>query len=267
MWGVSVSADEEEVAGMLEQADRMCHDLEEHCMEPLKAKDALRLVAFTRSIASKLTEDRTLRSDIQRGLSEKYQKMKNETLENSLRIIQDVQVGHKEAQGVLLHRIASLEASLNAAQEAYGEAVMLKVALKDRESECIDLRGAVEELEEEMRREMEGRDRNLSTVQDMLDAAEAKLVAKDLLLKDLQDALAAVTAEGQGAKLCTKCEGELETQKIFSEFGGAMSGSFQRAASRVAQPMKQISSVEELIMAGAKWYTGTVSWGLKRMGV
>lgn len=110
-----------------------------------------------------------------------------------MRIIQEVQVSHKEAQGVLVNRIASLEASLHAAQDAYGEASLLRKRLLDKDSECSDLQAAVEELEEEMKQEIDARDRLVSSAEARASDLEVagqrlarSLSEKDALLKDAQ---------------------------------------------------------------------------------
>jgi len=82
---------------------------------------------------------------------------RSDTLENSLRIIEEVQSGHKESQAVLLQRITCLESSLSAAQDSE-----LSMQLAERDAENSELQAAVEELEEEMRREVEMRDVRLS---------------------------------------------------------------------------------------------------------
>jgi hypothetical protein len=50
-----------------------------------------------------------------------------------------VQEGHKDAQNVLLQRIASLETSLNMANESYAEAAQMRSKLREKQIECSDL--------------------------------------------------------------------------------------------------------------------------------
>ncbi len=52
---------------------------------------------------------------------------------------QEVQEGHKDAQNVLLQRIASLETSLNMANESYAEAAQMRSKLREKQIECSDL--------------------------------------------------------------------------------------------------------------------------------
>jgi hypothetical protein len=52
---------------------------------------------------------------------------------------QEVQEGHKEAQNVLLQRIASLETSLSMANDSYAEAAQMRSKLKEKHLECADL--------------------------------------------------------------------------------------------------------------------------------
>ncbi len=52
---------------------------------------------------------------------------------------QEVQEGHKDAQNVLLQRIASLETSLNMANESYAEAAQMRSKLREKQIECADL--------------------------------------------------------------------------------------------------------------------------------
>ena len=106
---------------------------------------------------------------------------RSDTLENSLRIIEEVQSGHKESQAVLLQRITCLESSLSAAQDSE-----LSMQLAERDAENSELQAAVEELEEEMRREVEMRDVRLSDSEERIKDLEAQLAAKDCLLNAAQ---------------------------------------------------------------------------------
>jgi len=259
--------DDDEVEQLLLQADEQCGALEEGCMSHLDVKDVLRLVGFTHAIASKLRDERALRPQ----MAEKYTRMKSETLESSLKIIHEVQEGHKESQAVLMQRIKGLEASLASIQDGE-ELEQLRNSLAEKEAECCDLEAALKELEDQS---------NSQQMYDRAVCAEQQVKEMEGLVADLRAALETVTQQrGQGAEgaVCSQCGGSRgardETDVILSEFKDAVTSNLSKAVSGGAAKVCQvvgtpasIKGIEDVVAAGVRWYTGSISWTLQRVGV
>lgn len=82
---------------------------------------------------------------------------------------------------MLLQRISYLESSLSAAQDSE-----LSLQLAERDAENTELQAAVEELEEELRREVDCRDMRLRDSEERIKDLEAQLAAKDCMLNAAQ---------------------------------------------------------------------------------
>ena len=77
-------------------------------------------------------------------------------------------------------------------------------------------------------------------------------------------ASASVEGEAPPQVRCKVCGDAEEAQAIFDDFRRAVSS--VKLGGAVTAPMR-ISTVEELVGEGSKWYNGAVSWGLKKMGM
>eukprot|EP00283_Hemiselmis_rufescens_P009669 CAMPEP_0173432544 /NCGR_PEP_ID=MMETSP1357-20121228/10309_1 /TAXON_ID=77926 /ORGANISM="Hemiselmis rufescens, Strain PCC563" /LENGTH=324 /DNA_ID=CAMNT_0014397153 /DNA_START=29 /DNA_END=1003 /DNA_ORIENTATION=- len=264
--------DDDEVEQLLLQTDEQCGALEENCMGHLDVKEVLRLVGFTHAVASKLRDERSLRPQ----MAEKYTRMKSETLESSLKIIHEVQEGHKESQAVLMQRIQGLEASLASIQDDNeGELEQLRNSLADKEAECSDLEAALKELEDQG---------NSQQMYERAVCAEEQLREMENLVTDLRAALAdAAAGTGKGCSVaegavCSKCGGDGgardETGEILKEFKDAVKSNLSRAVTdgaakvcHVVGAPASVKGMEDIAAAGVKWYMDNLSWTLKRMGI
>lgn len=68
--------------------------------------------------------------------------------------------------------------------------------------------------------------------------------------------------EGRPEVRCKRCGEAEEAQAIFEEFRQAVSS--VRLGGVATAPVR-VSTVEELVVEGSRWYTGAVSWGMKKM--